>query len=113
MLRARRAQNTSRKLAAEQAVVWCTLELEMMERYSVSDDEVTTTLKYLQALQFELSSAVDDLSRSLHDIGFMRGLIRSKGLPIPLVVPVEGSTNPPRMSCWQEGSDASSVEAES
>ena len=83
MLRVRRAQNTSRKLAAEQAVIWCTLELEMMERNSVSDDDVTTTLFHLQVLQYELSTAVDDLSKSLHDIGFIRSLIRNKGSRSP------------------------------
>jgi hypothetical protein len=112
MLHFRRAQNASRKLAAEQAVFWCTLELQMMERGSVSEDNVTTTVFHLQALQCELSATVDDLSKSLCDIGVVRGLIRSKGLPIPRVVPSEVPNNPPP-SVWESTSDASSVDTNS
>jgi hypothetical protein len=85
----------------------------MMERNSVSEDDVTTTLFHLRALQCELSAAVDDLAISLRDIGVIRGLIRSKGFPIPrLVVPSgsEAPNNPPRPSLWQSASDVSSDE---
>jgi len=109
LLRSRRDHNTTRKIAAEQAIDWCTIELQILERGSVSEEEVRRTLTHLRALQCELATAIDDLAKCRRDIGVTRTLIRSKGLSIPCLVPPEAARKTVFDSGGESPSEASSV----
>ena len=109
LLRSRRDHNATRKIAAEKAIDWCTIELQILERGSVSEEDVRRTLTHLRALQCELAVAIEDLAKTRHDIGVIRRLIRSKGLPIPCLVPPEATRKTAFDSGWQTPSEGSSV----
>jgi hypothetical protein len=113
LLRSRRDHNITRKIAAEQAIDWCTIELQILERGSVSEEEVRRTLTHLRALQCELAAAIDDLAKCRRDIGVTRNLIRSKGLPIPCLVLPEAARKTVVNSGGETPSEASSVVTES
>jgi hypothetical protein len=107
MLRLRRDHNNYRKVAAEHAVQWCTIQLQILERNSVSDDIVKNSFTHLRALQCELAAATEDLLKSRNDIGTIRARIRSKGFPISSRRDVKLDSVKPKP--WESASDVSSV----
>ena len=83
MLRERTDYENSRKTAAQHAVNSCMSQLQLLERYTIADDVLQRCHTHLRAFESELASATDDLLRSRRDIGTVRSLVHSKGLPVP------------------------------
>jgi hypothetical protein len=105
VVRLRRSQSTHRKISAENAVAWCTQQIEMLRQKAVDEGILRRFLFKLQVLQSELSSAVDALSRSHQDIGTIRALIRRNRLPITSP-PCDETPTRPELD-WPSESDSS------
>ena len=82
IVRSRREQLHQRKLAAEQAVYWCTIRLCILQEKLVGEQVIGNGATELQTYQAELSTAIEDLSRADLDIGVVRIVLRRKGLPL-------------------------------
>jgi hypothetical protein len=84
VVRLRREEKNKRMLAAEHAVAWSTLLLDILAQKSINDLTVERGAIDLQLSQDELSIAAEELLEADKDIGLVRFLARKKGLPLPI-----------------------------
>jgi hypothetical protein len=111
MVRSRRDQESHRKMAAESAVYWCTIQQQFFESQSASKDVIEQSLTQLRVLQCELSVATEDFLKARRDVGDIRALIRKRGFPVHSR-PRQRSLEPDPES-WQSDSEVSSVAGDS